>query len=354
MSFVRHARFLHALALFGAASLIASAEPPSAAAPPALPVAPPASAAPAVGETVAGIRKEAAALAPLVKTELAREFLAAAADLPPQAPRRLWHDAGKAHFYTDADAARLGEGERRALYPKDVDEELYYVDRFGTPAAYARPLEILGLGKDGLAGKRVIDFGFGAPGHLRMLAGLGAHVTGVEVDPLSKALYTAPGDQGSLHGRLGRDGDVRLLYGAFPADAALKAAVGGGYDLFVSKNVLKRGYIHPERFALEKHLISLGVDDETFVRTLHGMMAPGGRVLIYNLAPPPAPLDQPYIPWADGRCPFARELWEKVGFHVVAFDRDDTAEARLMAKTLAWDGPEEFSGTYTLVEKPKG
>ena len=307
-----------------------------------------------MGATVAQIRKEAAALAPLVKTALAQEFLAAAADLPPQAPRRLWHDAAKAHYFTDAEAARLGEAERRALYPRSVDEELYYVDRFGTPVAYARPLEILGLGKDGLAGKRVVDFGFGAPGHLRMFAGLGAHVTGIEVDPLSKALYTAPGDQGPIHGRLGRDGDLRLLYGAFPRDAALKASVGGGYDLFLSKNVLKRGYIHPERFALEKHLISLGVDDETFVRTLHGMMAPGGRVLIYNISPPPAPPDQPFVPWADGRCPFAREVWEKAGFHVVELDRDDTPAARLMAKTLAWEEPEEFFATYTLVEKPPG
>jgi SAM-dependent methyltransferase len=338
------------LCLF-AASLIACAEPP----PVVLPAPPACSlAAPAVGVTVAKIREEAAALAPLVKTELVKEFLAAAAELLPQAPRLLWHDGAKAHFYTDAEAARLDEASRRALYAQTVDEELYYVDRFGTPVAYARPLEILDLGKDGLAGKRVLDFGFGAPGHLRMFAALGAHVTGIEVDPLSKALYTAPRDQGTMHGRLGRDGDLRLLYGAFPADAALKAAVGGGYDLFVSKNVLKRGYIHPERFAVEKHLISLGVDDETFVRTLHGMMAPGGRVLIYNLAPPQAPLDKPYIPWADGRCPFAKELWEKVGFHVVAFDRDDTAEARLMAKTLGWEEPEDFFGTYTLVERPAG
>ncbi len=346
-------RALHALSLAAAcASLIACAEPPPATPPPAAPPAP--TAAPAAGETVAQIRKEAAALAPRMKTALAQEFLAAAAELPPQPPRRLWHDAAKAHFYTDAEAARLPDGERRALYPEDAGEELYYVDRFGTPVAYARPLEILGLDRDALAGKRVLDFGFGAPGHLRMLAALGARVTGVEVDPLSKALYTAPGDQGTVRGRLGHDGDLRLLYGAFPADTGLRVSVGSSYDLFLSKNVLKRGYIHPERFALEKHLISLGVDDEAFVRALHGMMAPGGRVLIYNLSPPPAPLDQPYIPWADGRCPFARELWEKVGFHVVAFDRDDTAEARLMAKALAWDEPETFFATYTLVEKPRG
>jgi hypothetical protein len=221
--------------------------------------------------------------------------------------------------------------------------------------AYARPLEILGLGRDDLAGRRVLDFGFGAIGQLRIFAALGAHVAGVEVDPLSRALYTAPGDQGTIHGRLGRDGEVRLFFGSFPEDIALRKDVGGGYDLFVSKNVLKRGYIHPERFATEKHLISLGVDDETFVRALHGMLVPGGSVLIYNLAPPPAPPDKPYIPWADGRCPFAREVWEKVGFRVVEYDRDDTPAAKAMAHALEWDKEEgggELFATYTLAVKP--
>src|SRR5208282_3848905 len=139
---------------------------------------------------------------------------------------------------------------------------------------------------------------------------------------------------------LGRDGELRLLFGAFPKDPAMRQAVGGGYDLFLSKNVLKRGYVHPERFAPERQLVSLGVDDETFVRTLHEMLAPGGRVLIYNLAPPPAPPDQPYIPWADGRCPFARAIWERVGFRVVAYDRDDTPAAKTMAHALEWDKEE--------------
>ncbi len=308
-----------------------------------------------MGKTVADIRKEASALAPLVTSALGREFLAGAADLPAQPTRRLWHDAKKTRYWLDAEAARLDEAERRALYPKDADEELYYVARFGTPMAYARPLDLLGLDRDALRGKRVLDFGFGAPGQLRILAAMGAQVTGVEVDALSRALYTMPGDQGPIPGRLGQGGAVRLLFGAFPRDPEIRRAVGGGYDLFVSKNVLKRGYVHPERFAPERQLISLGVDDETFVRALHDMLAPGGRVLIYNLAPPQAPPDQPYVPWADGRCPFAREIWEKVGFHVLAFDRDDTPAARTMAHALEWDkeeGGADLSATYTLVQKP--
>ncbi len=152
-----------------------------------------------------------------------------------------------------------------------------------------------------------------------------------------------------------------MLIGSFPADAGVRDAVGGGYDLFLSKNVLKRGYIHPERPAEEKHIIKLGVDDETFVRTIYGMLVPGGRALIYNLAPAQAPPDKPYITWADGRCPFARELWEKAGFKVIEFDRDDTPAARAMGHTLGWDEGEDkmdlerdLFGTYTLVEKPRG
>jgi hypothetical protein len=329
--------------------------------PPVSPPAPTSTAAPAPPakeSTVDEIRREARALDPSVRTGLAKEFLAAAAGLPHEAPRRLWHDAEKKHYYTDADAARLADADRRALVAQDVDEELFYVARFGTPIAYARPLEILGQERGALAGKRVLDFGFGQIGQLRMFASMGAKATGIDVEPLLQALHSAPGDQGSFGDR---GGEIRMLFGFFPADTKLRDAAGGGYDLFLSKNVLKRGYIHPERPAEEKHLIRLGVDDETFVRTVHGMLVPGGRALIYNLAPAQAPPDKPYIPWADGRCPFARELWEKAGFKVIEFDRDDTAAARAMGHTLGWDQGEDkmdlehdLFGTYTLVEKPKG
>jgi alpha-beta hydrolase superfamily lysophospholipase len=329
------------------------------------PVAPPKVVAPAPkpaapGSVVADIVKDARGYEPLVKGELARQYLASAADLPPQAPRTLWHDAEKTRYFTEAQRAQLPEAERAALKQRIVDEELFYTARWGTPAAYARPLEVLGGGKDALVGKKVLDFGFGAIGQERMLASLGANVTGIDVDPLGAALYTWPGDQGAIPGRLGKDGALRLLFGRFPAEPAVRDAAGKGYDLFLSKNVLKRGYIHPERPAEEKHLIKLGVDDETFVRTLHGMVVPGGRVLIYNLAPAQAPADKPYIPWADGRCPFAKELWQKVGFKVVAYDQDDTAAARAMGHAFGWDQGEDrmdlekdLFATYTLVERPR-
>ncbi|HEX6837900.1 MAG TPA: hypothetical protein VF334_15080, partial [Polyangia bacterium] len=232
-------------------------------------------------------------------------------------------------------------------------EEYYYTTRYGTPLAYARPLELLaraGLGD--VAGRRILDFGYGGIGQLLMLASLGADVVGVDVDPLLRAMYA------ERDGAFG-PGRVHTVDGRWPAEPRVRDAVGGGFDLVMSKNVLKRGYIHPSQPVDANKTIRLGVDDEAFLRAVFAALAPGGRFLIYNLSPAPAPPGQPYIPWADGRSPFPRELFERVGFRVVAFELDDTAAARTMARALGWDrGPDAMDLTnglfaqYSLVERP--
>jgi hypothetical protein len=152
---------------------------------------------------------------------------------------------------------------------------------------------------------------------------------------------------------------VTLLHGKFPTEESLKTAVGGGYDLILSKNTLKNGNLHPEKPVDKRLLVDLGVDDETFVRALFAALKPGGRVLIYNLYPAQSPPDQPYKPWADGRCPFPVALWEKVGFKVKAFDRNDTRSAHALGRALEWDKGQtamdfekDLFALYTLVEKP--
>jgi SAM-dependent methyltransferase len=196
------------------------------------------------------------------------------------------------------------------------------------------------LGRAGLesvAGRKILDFGYGTIGQLRLLAGLGADITGVDVDPLLRALYSAPGDQGVVKGRRGHDGRLRLIDGRFPADKAVQAAVGGGYDLILSKNTLKRGYVHPERPVDKRRLLNLDVDDTDFLKSLHTALKPGGRLLIYNISPAPSPPDRPYKNWADGRCPFPLALWESSGFRVIAFDRNDSDSIRAIAHALGWD-----------------
>lgn len=277
------------------------------------------------------IRAEAAAVRPLVESELARRFVDASAALP--AIRKRTVDV---------------RGARRL-----VDEEYFYTTRYGTPLAYARPLDLLArAGLADVGGRAIVDFGYGGIGQLMLLASLGASATGVDVDPMLRAMYA------DRDGRFGT-GALRTVEGRWPVDDGVRQAVGGGYDLFLSKNVLKRGYIHPAQPVPERQTIRLGVDDEAFLRAVFAVLKPGGRVLIYNITPAPAAPGKPYIPWADGHSPFSRDLFERVGFRVVAFDVDDSGAVRALAHALGWDRGREaidlehdLFALYTLAERP--
>ena len=221
-----------------------------------------------------------------------------------------------------------------------------------------RPLELLAAaGLRDLAGRRIADYGYGTVGHLRLLAANGAEATGIDVDPLLEKLYREPSDQGAVRGAA-EYRHIRLVHGSFPGDTAVARAVGGQYDVFLSKNTLKNGYIHPEQKVNPRQLVHLGVDDTTFVRNIHRVLKPGGHALIYNLCPAPNGPGKPYRTWADGRCPFSRALWEAQGFDVLEFDRDDGAAARAMGRALQWDQGEspmdlakDLFASYTLVRK---
>jgi SAM-dependent methyltransferase len=309
---------------------------------------------------VAQLRQEARVLEPLVESPLARSFLRATPGLPSIAPRRLFLDEASKTYLSDAEVIPLGDEKRRALKTVPLDEEFYYTTKYGSPLAYARAIDLLGrAGLEDVAGRKVLDFGYGTIGHLRLLAGLGADVSGVDVDPLLRALYSSPEDQGIIKNPRGRDGRIRLIHGRFPADEAVRTTVGGHYDLILSKNTLKRGYVHPERPVDPRRLLNLGVDDTRFVRTLYDALKPGGQVLIYNISPAPSPAGQPYKPWADGRCPFPRETWEGAGFRIAAFDRDDSETMRRFGHALGWDRGDspidlknDLFALYSIMEKP--
>jgi len=309
------------------------------------------------GRAVAALKAEADSLAPLAKSALTRRFLDTVSELPTVAPRTVYHDSTRTRYWTAAQRAALSD---TAISARVLDESFYYYTRYGSPLAYLRPLEILaGAGLSDVTAKHIADYGYGTIGHLRVLAAMGADVTGIDVDPLLRALYSAPSDTGTVRGRRGRAGRVRLITGSFPGDSMIAAAVGEGYDLFLSKNTLKNGYIHPAEPVNPRMLVNLGVSDSEYVATLYRMLKPGGSVLIYNLSPAPNQPGTPYKPWADGRCPFPEALWQGAGFQVIAFDRDDSPAAHAMGHALGWDrGPsamdfeKDLFATYTLVQKP--
>ncbi|MCC6429081.1 MAG: hypothetical protein IT435_19960 [Phycisphaerales bacterium] len=297
---------------------------------------------------VAAIRAQAKALLPHATSPLARAFLTASDQLPGNEPRTISRHKTTRVWYTQSQADALPEADRAQLEDRPVTEDFYYNTKYGSPLAYARPLEILaGLGfptpfAASLTGVKILDFGYGGIGHLRLLGSLGADITGVDVDPLLPVLYSDPTDQGAVPTATGSvgtggTGKVTMVHGRWPAEAAAKDAVGGSYDLIISKNTLKNGYLHPAQPVDKRMLVDLGVNDEQYITALHQALKPGGYVMIYNLCPAPAPPDKPYMPWADGKCPFPRESLEKAGFEVVAFDAVDDGPARDMARALGWD-----------------
>jgi hypothetical protein len=279
------------------------------------------------------LQDEARALAPLVHTALARDFLGVVPRLPHVEPRTVYRDSAHTRAWTAREAAALPDSVRARLVPRTLDEAFYYDTRYGSPLAYVRALEILGEhGVASVRGRKVADFGCGMLGQLRLLAELGATAVGIDVDPLLPALYSEPGDQGEIGA-----GSVKLATGQWPATPGMVEEVGGNYDVFLSKNTLKNGYLHPAETVDPRMLVHLGVSDSEYVAALARTVRTGGSVLIYNLCPAPAAPGKPYIPWADGRCPFPRAAWEAAGFKVVTYDVDDSPAARAMGHALGWD-----------------
>ncbi len=332
------------------------------------PTPPPAttSAAAAVPPTgLAALRADAAAVLPLVTSDLAKAFLAAPAKLTPVTPRTLFRHKTTRAWYTAAQAAALPEADRAALDQRQADEQFYYTTKYGSPIAYARAIDLLGRAgfspipagditpPTPLAGSRILDFGYGGIGQLQLLAQLGAAAVGVDVDPLLPILYSEKSDQGPVEGATG---SVTLVNGQWPAGENVAALAGGPFDLIISKNTLKKGYIHPQREVDKRMLVDLGVTDEEFLAAVFAHLKPRGWFMIYNICPAPAPADKPYIPWADGQCPFPKDMLEHAGFEVLSFDTVDDGPVREMARALGWnaqgmDVDHDLFAWYTIVRK---
>lgn len=307
------------------------------------------------------VKHDAAAMQPLVKSDVAKNLLAGYDALPAlTSPRVVYYNRAKRDALTEAQFTAQGLDTTSGYLRRELGEQFYYFTMYGTPVAFAHALDLVGqAGLESLDRARICEFGFGSIGQLRALASCGAEVHGIEVEPLLRALYSAPGDTGAV-AAVGKSasGRVNLHFGSFPTDTGMTRALGGGYDLFISKNTLKRGYIHPEKEVDPRMLVHLGVDDSTFVQRVYDLLQPGGFFMIYNLHPKYTPPDaEKYIPWSDGRSPFAKALYEKIGFKVIAFDLNDTEFAHTMAKALGWEDAgmnlaTDLFGMYTLLQRP--
>jgi hypothetical protein len=313
---------------------------------------------------------EANALAGLAGTDLGKEFLRATEVLPAVAPRTVFRDDNSREYFSPNEAAVLSEERRKKLASIELDEYRYYYTKYGSPLAYLRALELAGgHGLTGLGGANILDFGYGSIGHLRLLASLGANVVGVDPDSYLDALYSETSDQGPVTAARpvyrGAAGSITLAHGRWPTTPAIaqKVTGKGPYQLIVSKNTLKRGYLKPERRAPKNQLIELGVTDDAFLKAAYDALAPGGLFVIYNLAPKQAATDKPYLPHADARSPFSAEQFARAGLEVVALNVDDHDFVRKMGAALGWDKNDQgevvndlstnLFAIYTIVKRNK-
>jgi hypothetical protein len=302
---------------------------------------------------------EAERLQPLVRTDAGRELLEAVGYLTPAREAVVYRAPGGylAAAYTQAEYDELPEAQRTGLSALPVDTRTWYHTFYGSPLAALRALDLAAEhGIDSWAGKRVLDFGFGSVGQLRLLAACGAEAVGTEVMPALRAIYAAPDAQGVVHGADGARGAVRLVFGRWPAEEDVVAAVAGGYDLFVSKNTIKRGYVAPPVEVDPSRRLDLGVPADVFLARLLDVLRPGGLAVLYNLGGRPAGEGEPYRPATDIACPWSRAELEAAGFEVLALDRDDSAAARVFGRALGWEAQMDLEtalfGSVTVLKRP--
>ncbi len=311
----------------------------------------------------ARVRADAERLAGFARSPLAKSFLDAASALPQPEPRTLYVNRATRTWYTAAQREAMPEAERASLTERVMDGEYYYSTRYGSPLAYVRALDLIAArdegpaadggfgGAGGFAGKRIIDYGYGTIGHLRLMASRGATVVGLDTDRSLELLYSQPGDAGEVETVAGGGkGHIALRTGRFPVDSrctpddllAVGTAAGPAeFDLFISKNTLKNGYINPAQEVDKRMLVDLGTGAPQFLDAVARALRPGGLFMIYNLSPAPSKPGEAYKPWSDGRCPFTKKQVEAAGFEVIAFDENDDAAAREMGRLLGWaDDPD--------------
>lgn len=268
------------------------------------------------------LKADAAKLEPLVSTKFAKTFLAGTEKLLEPTTRIIYRNADRSASISQQEFTQLSAEQQANWTARECTATFYHETGYGSPLVYSRLLDLVSPHWDDAKPHKLLDFGYGSIGHLQLLAHQGFEAHGVDVETMFAALYSEPSDQGVIG-----SGSVTIHTGQWPANAELKANVGGDYALITSKNTLKAGYIHPNppdgQTVDPKRLVHLGVDDETFLQHIHASLAPGGLFVIYNICPPQNAADKPYLPHADGKSPFSREHFERAGFEVLAFDTED-------------------------------
>jgi SAM-dependent methyltransferase len=315
--------------------------------------------------TIEQFKKDRAALRALPLSAPGKQFLDQVEALPPKVNRTIYSQSSTRRTVSPAAFAALDVTAREGLQKREVQEERYYSTFYGSPLAYVRTLDIAAkFGLKSLSGQRIFDYGYGAIGAPRLIAAAGANFVGVDVDPFLLAVYNDPADQGTMAGVGGSKGSLKLVHGFFPNDGKVRTEVGKDFDLIVSKNTLKKGFVTPEPTEKQKSqrpsatpmkpMIEIGMPAVEYLKHFADVLKPGGVFVIYNIGG--LQREDFYAPPADIRSPFTTAEYEAAGFRVLAFDENDDIAVRAMGAALGWepsmgDLSKNLFALYTVVAK---
>jgi len=309
------------------------------------------------GSITEKMRADAAKVTPLVRSGLAKDFLAATSKLAEPSQRLVYRNSEKSLAVSKRVFDAMSSDQQAGWTPREFPPDFYYETAYGSPLVYTRLLDLIHPYWSVQETRKLLDFGYGTIGQLQLLAHCGFEAHGVDVEPVFPALYSEPGDTGPMG-----SGKVAIHAGQWPANPDLREAVGQGYSVISSKNTLKSGYIHPNPPAGQtvdpKRLVHLGVHEDEFLRLVRSSLIPGGIFIIYNICPAQNPPDQPYLPYADGKSPFSCQDFERAGFEVLAFDIEDQDWVLDCFKVLGYtegksreEAAKEYFCWYTVVRR---
>lgn len=291
------------------------------------------------------LTEEKVRLQPLVTSKLGTEFLDKVETLNPNPYiPELYMDKVERKIVKDLKSNAIDTSRYQKI---NVDSRYYYYTRYGTPLAFVSALEALGRRLKSPKRLNILDYGFGTIGHLKLLSLNGHKVTGIEANTFLEALYE---DEYS------KNDNMELFFGIFPKDDHFKEKLTPeSYDVFISKNTLKKGYVNPEFEFDKKYLINIGRSEEEYLNAVFNLLKDDGYFLIYNLHGKLVLEKDAYKPMLDGRSPFTKEQFKNAGFSVIEYNQDDTEFIRKMGKALGWEASMNFDkdlfATYTLVKK---
>lgn len=305
---------------------------------------------------LADLLRDSSALRSLAISGMAHEMLDQVEHLPILPPRTLYVGVRPDRAVDLETYDRLSDVDRRGLERLDVDSSRYYTTFYGSPLVYARILDLAAeaWGKTGgpssLRNLRIVDLGYGQLGQVRLWAQMGASVTGVDVNPILTSLYRGS----AALGPVGLTGSLRLLECAWPNTGDCRELVGEGYDLFVSRNLLKNGYVNAQEVRPDLPVpVAWGMSGEEATTRIFELLRPGGLAIIYSIGPTP----DPRIPMSDIGNPWPRSAWEAAGFDVLDLDADETLVARAYGQALRWDRQMNLQGLFgvrSVFYRPKG